>query len=79
MPFTDVAFAAGFSSIRQFNDTVREVFALSPSELRARVRTVPASGSAIQLRLPYRAPFDVAGAARVPRPADDRRRRGRVG
>ena len=32
----DVAFAAGFASIRTFNDTVREVFALAPSELRAR-------------------------------------------
>ncbi|MGW6602793.1 AlkA N-terminal domain-containing protein [Streptomyces sp. NPDC055036] len=36
LPMADVAFAAGFSSIRAFNDTVREVFALSPSELRAR-------------------------------------------
>ena len=27
MPMTDVAFAAGFASVRQFNDTVREVFA----------------------------------------------------
>ncbi len=56
MPFTDVAFAAGFASIRQFNDTIREVFAQSPTELRGRVRTVPATGSAIHLRLPYRAP-----------------------
>src|SRR5579871_2607109 len=32
----DVAFAAGFASIRTFNDTVREVFALSPTELRHR-------------------------------------------
>src|SRR5215212_9789496 len=40
-----IAFAAGFSSIRQFNDTVRAVFATSPSDLRARVagrRAVPA-------------------------------------
>ena len=37
VPFTDVAFAAGFASIRQFNDTVREVFAQTPTELRARV------------------------------------------
>ncbi|RYJ29526.1 methylated-DNA--protein-cysteine methyltransferase [Streptomyces sp. L-9-10] len=36
LPMADIAFAAGFSSIRAFNDTVREVFALSPSELRAR-------------------------------------------
>ena len=33
---TDVAFAAGFESIRQFNDTVRAVFALTPTELRER-------------------------------------------
>src|SRR5450631_3895782 len=34
LPISDVAFAAGFASIRAFNDTVREVFAQSPSELR---------------------------------------------
>lgn len=37
LPMAEIAFAAGFSSIRTFNDTVREVFALSPSELRARL------------------------------------------
>ncbi|MDX3405943.1 Ada metal-binding domain-containing protein [Streptomyces sp. ME02-6977A] len=36
LPMADIAFAAGFSSIRTFNDTVREVYALSPSELRTR-------------------------------------------
>ncbi|MFD5322579.1 AlkA N-terminal domain-containing protein [Streptomyces sp. NPDC127092] len=36
MPMAQIAFAAGFSSIRTFNDTVREVFALTPGELRAR-------------------------------------------
>ena len=36
MPFADVAFAAGFSSIRQFNDTVREVYAATPTSLRGR-------------------------------------------
>jgi AraC family transcriptional regulator of adaptative response / DNA-3-methyladenine glycosylase II len=34
----DVAFAAGFGSIRQFNDTVAEVFGTTPSDLRARAR-----------------------------------------
>ncbi|HMJ01321.1 MAG TPA: AlkA N-terminal domain-containing protein [Conexibacter sp.] len=34
LPFTEVAFAAGFPSIRQFNETVREVFATTPTELR---------------------------------------------
>ena len=36
MPFTAIAFAAGFRSVRQFNDTVQAVFAASPSQLRAR-------------------------------------------
>lgn len=35
LPLADVAFAAGFASIRQFNDTIRAVFAAAPSELRA--------------------------------------------
>jgi AraC family transcriptional regulator of adaptative response / DNA-3-methyladenine glycosylase II len=35
IPMTDVAFSAGFASIRAFNDTVQEVFAQSPTELRA--------------------------------------------
>lgn len=34
----DVAFAAGFSSVRQFNDTVRAVFAVAPGELRRLAR-----------------------------------------
>lgn len=34
----DIAFAAGFGSIRQFNDTVTEVFDVTPSDLRARRR-----------------------------------------
>ena len=32
----ELAFAAGFSSLRQFNETVRDVFASTPSELRRR-------------------------------------------
>lgn len=59
MPMSEIAFAAGFASIRTFNDTVREVFALSPTELRARVakgRPAAASGM-ITLRLPFRRPL----------------------
>ena len=55
----EVAFAAGFASIRTFNDTVREVFALSPSQLRDRAsrgHPAPAAG-ALSLRLPFRAPL----------------------
>ena len=36
LPMADVAFGAGFASIRQFNDTVRAVFDVSPTGLRAR-------------------------------------------
>ena len=39
LPVTEVAYAAGFTSIRQFNDTVREVFATTPTDLRRRSRT----------------------------------------
>lgn len=38
LPVADVAFASGFGSIRQFNDTVREVYERSPLELRAAAR-----------------------------------------
>jgi AraC family transcriptional regulator of adaptative response / DNA-3-methyladenine glycosylase II len=59
LAFTEVAFAAGFDSIRQFNDTVREVFALTPTELRrSGHRRGDIAEGALTLRLPYRPPFD---------------------
>ena len=67
LPITDVAFAAGFSSVRQFGDTIREVFALAPRELRRRRPRAPGApraartGATLSLRLPYRAPLDAAG------------------
>jgi AraC family transcriptional regulator of adaptative response / DNA-3-methyladenine glycosylase II len=58
LSFTEVAFAAGFASVRQFNDTIRAVFARSPTELRrARAATGERAPGTIALRLPYRAPF----------------------
>ncbi|MCW2939358.1 MAG: sle [Actinomycetia bacterium] len=56
LPMGDVAFAAGFSSIRTFNDTVREVFALTPTRLRERRRPATIPGL-LSLRLPFRAPL----------------------
>ncbi|QXR00331.1 AlkA N-terminal domain-containing protein [Streptomyces sp. WY228] len=61
LPMAQVAFAAGFSSIRAFNETVREVFALAPGELRTRAARGPratAVPGVIALRLPYRAPLN---------------------
>ncbi len=57
MPITQIAFAAGFASVRQFNDTIREVFASSPTELRRGARPTIAAAGTLALRLPYRAPF----------------------
>ncbi|WP_405801688.1 DNA-3-methyladenine glycosylase 2 family protein [Streptomyces sp. NBC_01506] len=35
LPVTEIAFAAGFASVRQFNDTIRQIYARTPSGLRA--------------------------------------------
>ncbi|WP_256104747.1 DNA-3-methyladenine glycosylase 2 family protein [Streptomyces sp. ODS05-4] len=62
LPVTDIAFAAGFASVRQFNDTVRRIYARTPSGLRAEAATgrrarpaAPAAG--IPLRLAHRGPY----------------------
>jgi methylated-DNA-[protein]-cysteine S-methyltransferase/AraC family transcriptional regulator of adaptative response / DNA-3-methyladenine glycosylase II len=64
LPVTELAFAAGFASIRQFNDTMREIYASTPSELRAAVRGAAARAGAegaagVPLRLAYRGPYAV--------------------
>lgn len=61
LPIADVAFSAGFSSVRQFNDTVREIFGMTPVELRARRRSADAPAGGIDLVLPHRGPLDTAG------------------
>ncbi|MCD4850259.1 helix-turn-helix domain-containing protein [Arthrobacter sp. AK01] len=68
MLLADVAFASGFNSVRQFNDTIGEVFAMTPTALRATgVKSGVRRGSAapcesapaaLTLTLPYREPFD---------------------
>ncbi|WP_306768859.1 AlkA N-terminal domain-containing protein, partial [Mycobacterium hubeiense] len=64
LPFGDVAFGAGFASIRQFNDTVRSVCDLTPTALRRRAQArfgQPATPGALSLRLPVRTPFAYEG------------------
>lgn len=53
MPVTDIAFAAGFGSVRQFNETIREIYAVSPRQLRC----TPADPGSISLRLAARRPL----------------------
>ncbi|MEU6770583.1 AlkA N-terminal domain-containing protein [Streptomyces sp. NPDC046759] len=71
LPVTEIAFAAGFASVRQFNDTVREVYASTPTQLRAaasRGRSASrgrdarraAPGAGIPLRLAHRGPYQAA-------------------
>ncbi|MFI6576943.1 AlkA N-terminal domain-containing protein [Nocardiopsis sp. NPDC050513] len=54
MPLADVAFASGFSSIRQFNETMRVVFDRTPTDMRG---GGPAPEGSLTLRLPYREPI----------------------
>ena len=72
LPIADVAFAAGFSSIRQFNDTILAVYETTPTQLRSLARrahagqprrATPPAGT-LTLRLPARAPFDGPGLMR---------------
>ncbi|HVT22543.1 MAG TPA: Ada metal-binding domain-containing protein [Mycobacteriales bacterium] len=63
LPISEIAFAAGFASLRQFNDTMREHFGVAPRELRRRpAHDVPGTG-ALTLRLGVRQPY-AAGALR---------------
>ncbi|MFJ3801322.1 bifunctional transcriptional activator/DNA repair enzyme AdaA [Streptomyces sp. NPDC090088] len=62
LPITEIAFASGFASVRQFNDTIRAVYATTPSALREAApggrgarRGSPAAG--IPLRLAHRGPY----------------------
>ncbi|MGZ4487616.1 MAG: bifunctional transcriptional activator/DNA repair enzyme AdaA, partial [Nocardioides sp.] len=54
--YADVAFASGFSSVRQFNDTVREVYATTPTELRGRRGRRVTTGT-VSMRLAVRTPY----------------------
>ncbi len=68
LPVTETAFAAGFSSVRQFNDTMRAIYDRSPSELRRARReltptdhpnpTTDTGGLTLQLWLAAREPID---------------------
>jgi AraC family transcriptional regulator, regulatory protein of adaptative response / DNA-3-methyladenine glycosylase II len=58
LPVTQVAMAAGFGSLRRFNDSFRAAYGMAPRELRR--REPRATGDALVLRLGYRPPYDFA-------------------
>ena len=67
LSMSDVAFASGFGSVRQFNETIAAVYGLSPRQLRAtalRARPVTRGAATriyLDISLPVRRPFDARG------------------
>jgi len=60
LPMTHVAVAAGYGSVRRFNDAFQKTYGRSPRELRKDGNGVrpAATPATLTLRLPYRPPFD---------------------
>ena len=57
LPVTQIAFTAGFGSVRRFNTAVRNVYGRSPRDLRRERHGSRGDSSGIVLRLGYRPPF----------------------
>lgn len=55
---TDIAYASGFGSIRQFNDVFKSIFGKTPTESRKGTKRVASSVSCTTLHIPYQQPFD---------------------
>lgn len=60
LPMTHVAEAAGYGSVRRFNDAFRKTYGRTPRQLRRRSEETPAAGAALTVRLPCRRPFAFA-------------------
>ena len=58
MPVTEVALAAGFGSIRRFNEIFLKLFQRPPSALRRKSSDSANTESGVTLRLRYRPPYD---------------------
>ena len=58
MPMADVAMAAGFGSVRRFNETFQDLFQRPPSALRRRAPADRVAQAGVTLRLRYKPPYD---------------------
>ena len=56
LPMQEISAAAGFGSVRRFNDTFRKTYGRTPRELRRGRETLVAT-SALSVLLPYRKPY----------------------
>jgi len=61
LPMAEVALAAGFGSVRRFNETFRDLFGRPPSALRRKAGSAESGRESVTLRLAYRPPYDWAG------------------
>jgi AraC family transcriptional regulator, regulatory protein of adaptative response / DNA-3-methyladenine glycosylase II len=59
----EVALAAGFGSVRRFNETFQALYGRAPGELRRRRASAGEAG--IRLRLPFRPPYDAETLMRM--------------
>ena len=59
MPMQNISMAAGYGSIRRFNDAFKKTYGRSPRELRKAGERAqgPAPAATLSVRLPYRRPF----------------------
>ena len=55
LPITEIAFAAGFGSVRRFNEAIQQHIGLTPGQIR---KSASRATGRIQLKLHYRPPFD---------------------
>ncbi|NJR20344.1 MAG: DNA-3-methyladenine glycosylase 2 family protein [Hyphomonadaceae bacterium] len=64
LPMSDVALAAGFGSIRRFNEVFQSLFGRPPIELRRQASALPSTvnGADVTVKLRFRPPYDWAGA-----------------
>ncbi|MDE2487601.1 MAG: helix-turn-helix domain-containing protein [Alphaproteobacteria bacterium] len=58
LPMAEVALAAGFGSVRRFNETFQALFGRPPGELRRLSGEASAATAGVAVRLPYKAPYD---------------------
>lgn len=64
---TDVAFASGFGSVRQFNRAMADTFRATPRQLRGRRRRADrlVCDGGLRLRLPFEGPYDWPAALKT--------------
>jgi len=59
LPMTEIALAAGYGSVRRFNDHLHSVYGRPPSSIRG--KPAEQTGSSFRMKLPYRPPYDFDG------------------